>query len=73
MARPGHYLYRCEDCGGEQYVHWTERTRAKLLSCQSCGSPWMEPKSRGAKEQIVQEDIIYHEGAKGSVKDKRKG
>ena len=44
--------FKCDDCGAENWLHWTERTRRSLPRCTNCGSSFLSPVTKEAKEDI---------------------
>ena len=63
MGKPtnsGKRLYECLDCGAKHFVHWTERSRAKRISCANCGGP-MDPASLEAMRDVVAGELNVRE------------
>lgn len=52
--RKGYRKYACEDCGQEFIEHWVARNRAARLRCPSCGSSWVNLKTREAKADAAE-------------------
>ncbi len=69
MWTKGKRKYRCQECGHEQYLHWTERDRRSRPRCMGCGSARLDPASQGAKEDeaIGRLNVAEHSESRGDL------
>jgi len=73
MAKRGQRLFACDECKERRYVHWTETSRAKRLTCDRCGSARMEIVTYdGKKERAARLDFIASGGTPSAPAGPRK-
>ena len=49
----GKRKFRCEECGTERMIHYTERNRAAIPRCTNCGSAHLEIVTKDGKSEIA--------------------
>lgn len=61
--RRGQRKWKCADCGEESIHHWVERNRASRLRCPACGSIHMDPVTKDARNEIVNNEEMRRAAA----------
>ena len=64
MGKRNEFKYRCADCKAETFMHTTRLIRASLPRCPSCGSLYLDPVTKTARDRITEGQTAMTEQAK---------